>query len=198
MDNPKKPDSGKKPGDESPIPARKSPVWREFEDALYAYTQAIREAQLAAQQQAEEFHRGYWQVQHEIQADAQTRSWDAYVAFGKALQEASGAEDSRKAAEETRRKYTQDLENVSTDAQKRGMEAHESYVRSLSDLSAEEKIREAAEEAYRTYLKTIQQAWAHADVTTLDPGILGAISHGVAAAALSACGSLGHSRPASK
>jgi hypothetical protein len=197
MDNPKKPESSKTPNVKSSIPPAKPPVWRKFEDALYNYTQAIREAQLDANQGVEEAHRRYLQVQQEIQADAQSRSWVLYVAYGKAIQEASRANDS-KAAEAARREYEQALEQVHADTQKRVLEAHDSYVQTLSSVTAETKIQEAVEAAYRNYLKDLQQVWAEVDVTAIDPGILGAISHGVATAALSACGSLGRSRPASK
>ena len=173
-----------------------SNVRRLFEDAYYTYTQAVRDAQLRAQQVVAEADHDYHQAQQAVQADAQKRSWEVYLAYVKASHDALEKDDS-KAADEARRDYEEALQQVHRETQQRSLEAHSNHLQSLADASTPDNVQKGVEEAYRNYLRDLQKVWDQVDVDSLDPNSLAAISQGVAAAALSLCGALGHSAGAS-
>jgi hypothetical protein len=174
-----------------------SDIRRLFEEAHQNFVRETQEAWQSAQDTVAEVNQKHFQAQHELQAESQKRAWEIHNDYQRALLDASGAEEGQERAAKVHSDYVRQQHELQAEIQQRAWELHHQHVRSHAEVQDNLNVRDRFEQIYRSYLQSLQRAWAEAEVSSLDPASLAAISQslaGVASAASNIIGSSSASR----
>ncbi|HEV2992243.1 MAG TPA: hypothetical protein VG759_27660 [Candidatus Angelobacter sp.] len=147
----------KKPPAQPPIEA----LAGQFGDAYQKLIQASHEAALHGQKQVEEAYADLAKEISNIQSDISKRHGEAYQQYIKAAQEATD----QQAAQDAYKDFLETVRGLEEDSSRRASEADTGFCTKVQELTSQS--HQHACENYAGYLRSIQQAWAGLDISSL-------------------------------
>jgi len=137
----------------------------QFGDAYSKLVQTSQNAALQNRRQLEDSHLRLAKAISEIQADIRKRYAEADQEYCKVAQEAATRQDGGQDLQEAYQNFIETVKGLEEDERRRVEEVNAEFHAKLQEST--QASEQQARENYQNYLRSIQQAWAGVDVSSL-------------------------------